>query len=145
VLDLRNAYHALLGSEAQLAQCRQAHSVVDLLAVLRRFWGADGHSDAQLLQALGTLNREDVPAEVAAGMAGRWLPRSYHLRSQRLAWCLPDGAPTEPFHDEYLSRCWQSTPLNQLVTPRTSLKALAACAQRVPRAEPAGFIFHLSR
>lgn len=145
MLDLRNAYHALLGSEAQLAQCRQAHSVADLLAVLRRLWGADGHSDAQLLQALDTLNREDVPADVAAGMAGHWLPRSYHVRSQRLAWCLPDGAPTEPFHDEYLSRCWQSTPLNQLVTPRTSLQALAACAQRVPRAQPAGFIFHLSR
>lgn len=143
--DLRNAYHALLGSDDQLAQCRQAHSVADLLDVLRRIWGADGCSDAALLQALDTLNREDVPADVAAGMAGHWLPRSYHVRSQRLAWCLPDGAPTEPFHDEYLSRCWQSTPLNQLITPRTSLKALAACAQRVPRAQPAGFIFHLSR
>jgi hypothetical protein len=31
------------------------------------------------------------------------------------------------------------------VTPRTSLQALALCAQRVPRAQPAGFIFHLSR
>lgn len=143
--DLRNAYHALLGSDDQLAQCRQAHSVADLLDVLRRLWGADGCSDAALLQALDTLNREEVPAQVAAGMAGRWLPRSYHVRSQRLSWCLPDGAPTEPFHDEYLSRCWQSTPLNQLITPKTSVKALAAGGQRVPPAQPAGFIFHLSR
>lgn len=143
--ELRDAYYKLLCSPAQLDLCRQAHSVADLLAALRRLWGVEGPGDADLMHALGTLNQEDVPPEVAAGMAGRWLPRSYHVRTQRLAWCLPDGAPTEPFHDEYLSRCWQSTPLNQLITPRTSLKALAACAQRVPRAQPAGFIFHLSR
>jgi hypothetical protein len=119
--------------------------VADLLTVLRRLWSADGHSDGELLQALDALNREDLPDDVAAGMAGHWLPRSYHVRSQRLQWCLPDGAPTEPFHDEYLSRCWQSTTLNQLVAPRTALRSLAACAGRVPRAKPAGFILHLSR
>lgn len=143
--DLRHAYYQLLLSPAQLALCRQAHSVADVLAVLRRLCGNAGHSDAELLQALDTLNREDVPNDVAAGMAGIWLPHSYHVRSQRLRWCLPDGAPTEPFHDEYLSRCGQRITLNQLVRPRTSLKALAACAAHVPRAEPAGFIFHLSR
>ncbi len=143
--DLRNAYYTLLCSAAQLALCRQACSVADLLATLRRVWGADGHSDADLLQAIDALNREDVPDQVAVGMAGLWLPHSYHVRSQCMLWCLPDGAPTEPFHDEYLSRCWQTTVLNQLLRPRTSLQALAACAQRVPRAQPAGFIFHLSR
>lgn len=143
--ELRDAYYKLLCSPAQLDLCRQAHSVADLLAALRRLWGVEGPGDADLMHALGTLNQEDVPPEVAAGMAGRWLPRSYHVRTQRLAWCLPDGAPTEPFHDEYLSRCRQGSALNQLVTPRTSLKALAACAPQVPRAQPAGFIFHLSR
>ncbi|WP_312564418.1 sulfotransferase family protein [Diaphorobacter sp.] len=143
--ELRDAYYTLLCSPAQLELCRQAHSMADLLAALRRIWDAEGHGDADLLHALGTLNQEDVPSEVAAGMAGAWLPRSYHVRTQRLAWCLPDGAPTEPFHDEYLSRCRQSSALTQLVAPKTSLKALAACAQRLPRAEPAGFIFHLSR
>ncbi|MFI8618460.1 sulfotransferase family protein [Acidovorax sp. NPDC077693] len=145
MLDLRHAYHTLLGSPQQLALCRQARSVVDLLAALRGLWGAGGHSDADILQALDALNRDNLPDEVAAGMAGIWLPRSYHARGQHLHWCLPDGAPTEPFHDEYLSRCWQSTTLNQLITPRTSLRALAACARRVPRARPAGFILHLSR
>lgn len=143
--DLRNAYYTLLCSAAQLALCRQACSVADLLAALRRLWGADGHSDAELLRAIDALNREDVPDQVAVGMAGLWLPHSYQVRSQRILWCLPDGAPTEPFHDEYLSRCWQTTVLNQLLRPRTSLQALAACAQRVPRTQPAGFIFHLSR
>ena len=145
MLDLRHAYYTLLGSAAQLALCRRAHSVADLLAVLRRLWDTDGLGDAPLLQAIGALNHEDVPDEVAVGLAGLWLPHSYHVRSQRMRWCLPDGAPTEPFHDEYLSRCWRSATLNQLFSPRTSLKALAACAQRVPRAQPAGFIFHLSR
>lgn len=143
--DLRHAYHELLRSPAQLALCRQAHSLADVLAVLRGLWSRPADNDAELLQALHALNREDVPAEVAAGMAGLWLPHSYHVRSQRLRWCLPDGAPTEPFHDEYLSRCAQRITLNQLLTPRTSLEALAACAAYVPRAEPAGFIFHLSR
>ena len=143
--DLRHAYYELLRSPAQLALCRQAHSVAEVLAVLRRLCGDAGHGDAELLQALDTLNREDVPDEVAAGMAGIWLPHSYHVRSQRLRWCLPDGAPNEPFHDEYLGRCGRRITLNQLVTPRTSLKALATCARRVPQAEPAGFIFHLSR
>ena len=145
MLDLRHAYYTLLGSAAQLALCRRAHSVADLLAVLRRLWDTNGLGDAPLLQAIGALNHEDVPDEVAVGLAGLWLPHSYHVRSQRMRWCLPDGAPTEPFHDEYLSRCWRSATLNQLFSPRTSLKALAACAQRVPRAQPAGFIFHLSR
>src|SRR3989344_4140063 len=145
VLDLRHAYYTLLGSAAQLALCRRAHSVAGLPAVLRRLWDTDGLGDAPLLQAIGALNHEDVPDEVAVGLAGLWLPHSYHVRSQRMLWCLPDGAPTEPFHDEYLSRCWRSATLNQLFSPRTSLKALAACAQRVPRAQPAGFIFHLSR
>ena len=143
--DLRNAYYTLLCSAAQLALCRQACSVADLLAALRRLWSADAHSDAELLQAIDALNREDVPDQVAVGMAGLWLPHSYQVRSQRMLWCLPDGAPTEPFHDEYLSRCGQTAVLNQLFRPRTSLQALAACAQRVPRAQPAGFIFHLSR
>src|SRR3989344_3189918 len=127
------------------AASTRAHPVPDLLAVLRRLWDTDGLGDAPLLQAIGALNHEDVPDEVAVGLAGLWLPHSYHVRSQRMRWCLPDGAPTEPFHDEYLSRCWRSATLNQLFSPRTSLKALAACAQRVPRAQPAGFIFHLSR
>src|SRR3989344_96409 len=109
VLDLRHAYYTLLGSAAQLALCRRAHSVADLLAVLRRLWDTDGLGDAPLLPAIGALKHEDVPDE------------------------------------ESLSRCWRSATLNQLFSPRTSLKALAACAQRVPRAQPAGFIFHLSR
>ena len=145
MLDLRHAYYTLLCSPQQLALCRQARSVADLLAALRGLWSADDHSDGDILQALDALNRDNLPDEVAARMAGIWLPRSYHVRGQYLHWCLPDGAPTEPFHDEYLSRCWHSTALNQLVTPRTSLRALAACAGRVPRAQPAGFILHLSR
>lgn len=145
MLDLRPAYYTLLCSPSQLALCRRAGSVADLLAALRRLWDADRHSDGELLHALDTLNREDLPDEIAAGLAGIWLPRSYHVRNQRLQWCLPDGAPSEPFHDEYLSRCWQSTPLNQLLSPRTSLRALAAGAKRVPKAQPAGFILHLSR
>ena len=56
--DLRNAYYTLLCSAAQLALCRQACSVADLLAALRRLWSADGHSDAELLQAIDALNRD---------------------------------------------------------------------------------------
>ena len=143
--DLRHAYHTLLCSPEQLALCREPHAVTGVLAVLRQLWGCADRSDAEMLQALQTLNRNTVPDEVAAGMAGIWLPRSYHVRSQTLDWCLPDGAPTEPFHDEYLSHCTQRITLNQLVKPRTSLRALAECAAAVPRARPAGFIFHLSR
>ena len=145
MLDLRNAYHALVCSPVQLALCRQAHSVTALLAALRSLWGVGNASDAQLLQAIDALNREALPDTVTADMAGIWLPRRYHTRSQRLHWCLPDGPPTEPFHDEYLSRCWQRSALDQLVTPQSTLRALAACVGRVPKAQPAGFIFHLSR
>lgn len=143
--ELRPAYHALLCSQAELALCRQAHSVAGLLDALRALWGVAEQTDAWLVQALDTLNREALPDEVVAQMAGVWLPHRYHARSGRLHWCLPDGPPTEPFHDEYLSRCWQRSALDQLVTPQSSLRALAACAGRVPRALPAGFIFHLSR
>ncbi|MBU1354126.1 MAG: sulfotransferase family protein [Gammaproteobacteria bacterium] len=145
MLELRQSYHTLLRSPAQLAFCRQAQSVADLLAALRTLWGAAEASDNALLQAIDALNRETLPDDVAADMAGIWLPRLYRVRSQRLQWCLPDGPATEPFHDEYLIRCWQSTTLNQLITPTTSVQSLAACAGRVPGAQPAGFIFHLSR
>ncbi|MBU0826614.1 MAG: sulfotransferase family protein [Gammaproteobacteria bacterium] len=145
MLELRQSYHTLLRSPAQLAFCWQAQSVADLLAALRTLWGAAEASDNALLQAIDALNRETLPDDVAADMAGIWLPRLYRVRSQRLQWCLPDGPATEPFHDEYLIRCWRSTTLNQLITPTTSVQSLAACAGRVPGAQPAGFIFHLSR
>ena len=145
MLELRQSYHALLRSPAQLALCRQAQSVADFLAALRTLWGVAEASDTALLQAIDALNRETLPDDVAADMAGIWLPPLYRVCSQRLQWCLPDGPATEPFHDEYLTRCWQSTTLNQLITPTTAVQSLAACAGRVPRAQPAGFIFHLSR
>ncbi|MNV18978.1 hypothetical protein D3C71_1098190 [compost metagenome] len=145
MLELRQSYHALLCSPAQLALCRQARSLADLLAALRTLWGVAEANDTALLQAIDALNRETLPDDVAGDMAGIWLPRLYRLRSQRLQWCLPDGPATEPFHDEYLIRCWQSTTLNQLITPTTAVQSLAACAGRVPKAQPAGFIFHLSR
>lgn len=143
--DLRDAYYALVCSPAQLALCRQAHSVADLLATLRSLWGGIEEGDTLLLEAIGALNRENLPDAVAADIAGLWLPRHYHIRNQRLQWCLADGPALEPFHDEYLSRCWQSITLNQLIAPTTSLQALAACRDRVPEAHPAGFIFHLSQ
>jgi len=145
MLELRNAYHALLRSRSQLALCRQAPSVADLLAALRSLWGVAEASDASLLQAIDALNREPLPDDVAADMAGIWLPRHYRVRTQRFQWCLPDGPATEPFHDDYLMRCWQSTTLNQLITPTTSARSLTSSAGRVPRAQPAGFILHLSR
>lgn len=143
--DLRSAYHELVCSPVQLALCREAHSLADLLSTLRALWGLAEEADTKLLHAIDALNREDLPDAVAAQLAGLWLPRRYHIRSQRLQWCLADGPAVEPFHDEYLSRCWQRVLLNQLITPRTSLQALAAGHEGVPSAEPAGFIFHLSR
>ena len=145
MLELRQSYHALLRSPAQLALCRQPQSEADLLAALRTLWGAAEASDTALLKSIDVLNRETLPDDVAADMARIWLPRLYRVRGQRLQWCLPDGAATEPFHDEYLIRCWQSTTLNLLITPTTAVQSLVACAVRIPRAQPAGFIFHLSR
>lgn len=143
--DLRNRYHELVCSPAQLALCRQARSVAELLATLRALWGVPEQSDNQLLHTIDALHREDLPEAVVADMAGLWLPRRYHVRTQRLQWCLPEGPATEPFHDEYISRCCQSIVLNQLLIPKTPVQSLTACHGREPKAQPAGFIFHLSR
>ncbi|KEH08030.1 sulfotransferase family protein [Delftia lacustris] len=143
--ELQVAFAALIASPSQQALFERAGSVESVLAQLRLLWRLHGWGDARLIQTLEQLSKEAaVPA--TALLAGGWLPHRYEARTRSIQWCLPDGPATEPFHDEYISRCLQRRLLNQFIRPRTPLAEL--CAASAPRRwghRPAGFIFHLSR
>lgn len=143
--ELQAAFAALIASPSQQALFERAGSVESVLAQLRLLWRLHGWGDARLIQTLEQLSKEAaVPA--TALLAGGWLPHRYEARTRSIQWCLPDGPATEPFHDEYISRCLQRRLLNQFIRPRMPLAEL--CAASAPRRwghRPAGFIFHLSR
>lgn len=138
-MDALAAYRDLLVSPKALADALAAPDMAAFLDGLRGLPGCAGAGDAALLALLEQGNRapSGLPASV---LAGRWFPASYRHADRSLAWCLPDGAPTEPFLDEYLQRCRSGGPARNLLRPRTPLPAPGEFG-----IEPAGFILHLSR
>lgn len=143
-MDLLPAYRELIVSPDRLADCAQAGTVAELLQLLRRFWPQAPMQDGALIAELNRCNRQVLDLDPAA-LAGRWFPAGYEPRTRGLAWCLPVGHATEPFQDQYLSRCLQACVFNQLIRPRTAVAPLLAGAAAITAPVPAGFIFHLSR
>lgn len=142
-MNILAAYRELICSPAQLAQCRQAASVEQLLQQLKSLWRQEALTDDQLLSELAACNQQIHDVEIAA-LSGHWLPYRYHAKSRSIDWCLPQGHATEPFHDQYIERC-RGQLLNQLITPKTSLEPLMDGQIITTPLQPAGFIFHLSR
>lgn len=140
------AYQALVTSPTQLALCRTVHSVPQLLAVLKQLWQRQDLTDEQLLAQLHECNQQLLKVSGDL-LAQQWIPYSYHARSRSILWCLPDERATEPFHDQFISRCRQRILLNQLLIPRTPLLASETTSNELGHTafQPAGFIFHLSR
>lgn len=144
VNKLFSAYCTLISSPLQLAQCQEAKSLSELLEIIKHIWNCPEFSDNQLLAELSQLNQQIIDSD-AIQLAGHWLPYRYHAKSCSIYWCLPSGHATEPFQDEYISRCRQQSLLNNIIQPRTPLKNLSFQANKVANVQPAGFIFHLSR
>jgi hypothetical protein len=143
-MDLLPAYRELMISPDRLAACAQAATVGELLQSLRRLWPQAPVDDGALVAELNRCNRQVLDLDPAA-LAGRWFPAGYEPRTRSLAWCLPVGHATEPFQDQYLSRCLRTRVFNQLIRPRTAIAPLLAGAAVIAAPAPAGFIFHLSR
>lgn len=139
-------YCELISSPVQLAQCRKAKSLTDLLQVIKFLWGDPPIDDRQLLVELNQLNQQVINNE-SVRLAGHWLPYAYDAKSRSIHWCLPEGHATEPFQDEYISHCRKIVLLNQIIQPRISLEGLSFQYQShlMAKVQPAGFIFHLSR
>jgi len=144
VSELFSAYCALISSPSQLAQCREAKTLPELLQTIKCVWNIPGIDDNRLLSELGQLNQR-VIEDPSVSLAGIWLPYRYNANSRSIYWCLPDGHASEPFQDESISRYRQSVLLNNLIQPQTPLDLLTHQAVSVSKAQPAGFIFHLSR
>ncbi len=137
-------YCALISSPEQLSLCRKARSLSDLLTCIKTLWQCHHLSDDELLGEIHRLNQTPVTIDDAA-LAGCWLPYRYHARSQKVFWLLPSGHATEPFQDEYISRCRQQVLLNQIIQPCSYLDAMNGFSSGCDAVQPAGFIFHLSR
>lgn len=127
----------LLDPNTDLDRWRQATSVARLLEELGQFLGQGDLSGAELMDWLQRETQNLPPAL----LANHWFPFAWDARRKRLRWCLPDGRATEPFHDQYISRCRQQRLLNQLLLPESGLPEEIA----EPDFQPTGFIFHLSR
>lgn len=136
-------YCTLLSSPAQLDTCCEAQSLHDLLACIKTLWNCHHLSDDELLSEISQLNRTPLAAGEVS-LVGVWLPYRYQPQLQRVHWLLPLGHATEPFQDEYISRCRQQL-LNQIIQPSSHLHAAQAFAEYCKPVQPAGFIFHLSR
>ncbi len=135
-------YQALLRSAQQLHQLNQAVSLGDFLHRLKNLWQCASLADDDLLDQLARFNQTPLAADIP--LAGLWMPYQYHPARKQLFWLMPQGHPCEPFLDEYISRCRQHL-VNQLIRPCTSLHSAQVMAAGVAPANPAGFIFHLSR
>jgi hypothetical protein len=135
-------YWALLGSKQQLDYCKQADSLGDLLARIKQLWNCTQLNDHELLGEINRLNQ--IPVDDSVMLAGNWLPYRYQPKRQLVNWLIPDGHATEPFQDEYISRCCQRL-VNQIIQPRSSLESALQQANKIADVQPAGFIFHLSR
>ncbi|HTF95046.1 MAG TPA: sulfotransferase family protein [Cellvibrio sp.] len=135
-------YCVLLGSIEQFTYCRQAYLLEDLLARVKSLWNCTQLSDNELLDEISRLNQ--MPVDDTVKLAGNWLPYRYQPKHKRVHWLLPVGHATEPFQDEYISRCCQQL-FNQIFQPRTSLNGAIQQAKTLADVQPAGFIFHLSR
>ena len=142
-MNILAAYREFISSPARLAQCRQATSVEQLLQKLKFLWRQESLTDDQLLVELALCNQQLHDVDVAT-LSGHWLPYCYQAKSRSIRWCLPQGHATEPFHDQYIERC-RGQLLNQLITPKTSIKPLIEGQVATAPFQPAGFIFHLSR
>jgi len=139
-----SVYCTLISSPLQLEECQDAQSLKELLTIIKRLWNQPELGDDELLTELNQLNQLII-GDDSVQLAGHWLPYRYHEKSRSIYWCLPCGHATEPFQDEYISRCRQQSLLTNILQPRTSLTNLSFQATQVAKAQPAGFIFHLSR
>lgn len=135
-------YRTLLGSAEQIAHCQQASSLGELLARIKLLWNCTRLEDGELLGEINRLNQ--MPIDDTVILAGQWLPHRYQPARKIVQWLIPVGHATEPFQDEYLSRCCQQL-FNQIIQPRSSLDCAWQQAMNLPQVQPAGFIFHLSR
>lgn len=142
--DYLSHYCALISSAAQLDTCHQAQSLSELLFCIKNLWNCHHLSDDELLSEISQLNKTPLTSDDVK-LAGVWLPYRYQPRLQRVHWLLPLGHATEPFQDEYISRCRQQLLLNQIIQPSTSLNTAWQQAENLADVQPAGFIFHLSR
>ncbi|QEY12739.1 sulfotransferase family protein [Cellvibrio sp. KY-YJ-3] len=136
-------YCALISSSEQLEQCKRAHSLQNLLAIIKKLWHCPERSDNQLLDDIAQLNQFPI-TENQAQFAKNWLPYRYRPGQQRVYWLLPFGHATEPFQDETISRYRQQL-INQIIQPCSTLAVAQQQAIALADAQPAGFIFHLSR
>lgn len=137
-------YQQLLTNLSQLAACREINCVPDLLQHLKVAWNHEAITDNALINALHWCNQQALAIGVER-LKEHWLPYRYHAQTRSIQWCLPDGHPAEPFHDEYIERCQRTLLINQFLKPRTSLHTLLAGTETTEPTQPAGFIFHLSR
>lgn len=142
--ELVSAYCTLISSPVQLAQCREAKTLTELLQIIKTLWNIPGYGDSQLIAELNQLNRS-ILEDTSIHLAGTWLPYRYDAAARSVYWCLPDGHATEPFQVETISRYRSTILLNTIIQPQTSLALLPYQANAVVKVQPAGFIFHLSR
>lgn len=135
-------YCQLISSAEQLDYCQQAQSLSELLVRIKTLWSCHQFGDNELLREIFYLNQTSVPATTQ--LAGKWMPYRYQAKQGLVNWLLPKGYATEPFFDEYISRCRQQL-FNQIIQPCTSISVTCDQANYLENSEPSGFIFHLSR
>ncbi len=136
-------YNALVSSPEQIALCRQAQTLRELLECIRQLWSCPQLGDDGLLGEISRLNFTPIETH-SVQLAGRWLPYRYQPNKKQVNWLIPTGHATEPFQDETILRYRQHL-FNQIIQPCTTLAVAQQQAAGLADAKPAGFIFHLSR
>lgn len=121
-----------------------AEGFEEFVAFAAQYHPCASSEKAEIVDWLSSANRQAdlVPLEV---LLKGWIPYAYHSRTGEVSWCLPQGRAVQPFHDEYISHCRQYL-VNALISPRISVDNMLRHADALTEiADPAGFIFHLSR
>ena len=80
-----SAYRKLVGSPAQLAHCREAKTLAELLQTIKSLWNIVGISDSRLLAELSQLNRS-ILEDTSIQLAGTWLPYRYDAAAGSIHW-----------------------------------------------------------
>lgn len=138
--SLRSGYRELVRNAAGFS----AQGFEEFVAFAAQYHPYASNEKAEIVDWLSAANRQAdlVPLEV---LLKDWMPYAYHSRTGEVSWCLPQGRAVQPFHDEYISHCRQYL-VNALLSPRISVDKMLRHADALAEiADPAGFIFHLSR
>lgn len=136
-------YWQLVHSHTVLAHLRNTLTLEDFCQQLRIFWQQPDISNDRLLKILRLGNSQYIWPDSTIFCAF-WSPAEYDSKQRVLTWIPGKDKPLLPFYSEHICML-RGQLLAALIQPKTLLSDIVNFSKQLPKVQPSGFIFHLSR